>query len=194
MFLRLGQGGWLERWFRGPGVTIDPIVTAVERLARKKIGALIAIQRGTETGGLTETGVPLDASVTAELLETIFWPGTPLHDMGVIVHNDRVVAAACQFPLAESGDLDRSLGSRHRAALGMSQEVDAVVIVVSEETGTISIAIGGRLRRAVSVQALRQTLIRELIPTPPLGGPHKRWHRRPTAPAEVASNGTSQAG
>ena len=87
-----------------------------------------------------------------------------LHDLGVIINQDRIAAAGCQFPLAESGDVDRSLGSRHRAALGMSHEADAVVIVVSEETGTISVAIRGRMRRALTVEALRETLIKELTP------------------------------
>ncbi len=155
MLVRLGQGGWLQRWIKSSDHVIDPIVTAAERLSKKKIGALIAIERTTEMGAVTETGVRLDAVVSAELLETIFWPGTALHDLGVIVHHGRIVAAGCQFPLAESGELDRSLGSRHRAALGMCQEVDAVVIVVSEDTGTISVAVGGRLRRALTVRPLR---------------------------------------
>ncbi len=163
MLIRLGQGEWFQRWLKSPDVTIEPIVTAVARLSKKKIGALIAVERSAELGALTETGIPLDAVVSAELLETIFWPGTALHDLGVIIHQRRILAAGCQFPLAESDDVDRSLGSRHRAALGMSQEVDGVVIVVSEETGTISLAANGRLRRALSVDALRVSLIRELV-------------------------------
>lgn len=158
ILLRVGQGGWLQHWFRGPSFDIEPVVVAVERLSKKKIGALMALERTTQLGAVVESGVSLDAVVTAELLETIFWPGTPLHDLGVIIRQGRVVAAGCQFPLVESGDVDRSLGSRHRAAIGMSHEVDAVVIVVSEETGTISLAIDGRLRRSLSVAALRDAL------------------------------------
>ena len=162
LLIRLGEGGWLQRWFKSANPAIEPVVTAVERLSRKKIGALIAIERTTQMGGVTETGVGLDAVVSAELVETIFWPGTALHDLGVIINQNRIVAAGCQFPLAESGDVDRSLGSRHRAALGMSYETDAVVIVVSEETGTISAAIRGRLHRALTPSMLRDTLTHEL--------------------------------
>lgn len=165
LLLRLGEGRLLQHWMVMGDQIVDPIVTAVERMARKKVGALIAIERSTEIGGVIETGVRLDASVTTELLETIFWPGTPLHDLGVIISHGRVVAAGCQFPMAESGDLDRSLGSRHRAGLGMSHEADAIVIIVSEETGAISMALRGRLRRAMTGDALRETLEKELMPT-----------------------------
>ena len=163
MLLRLGQGGWMQRWFRTTTTVIDPIVVAVERLGKKKIGALIALERSAEAGPVIETGVMLDAVVTAELLETIFWPGSVLHDLGVIIRQDRIIAAGCQFPLTESGEVDRSLGSRHRAAIGLSQEVDAVVLVVSEETGTVSVAIGGSLRRAVTPEALHALLTKELM-------------------------------
>ncbi len=193
MLLRLGQGGWLQRWIKDSDEMIDPIIKAVERLSTKKIGALIAIERTTELGAVSETGVALDAAVSAELLETIFWPGTPLHDLGVIVREGRIVAAGCQFPLIESGDVERSLGSRHRAALGMSHEVDAVVIIVSEETGTISIAIDGRLRRSLKSGTLRAALMSELNvevprPTTAVGGSDAL-----DAVTKVARNGTGQA-
>lgn len=162
LLIRLGEGGWLQRWYKTTNSSIDPIVSAVERLARKKIGALIAIEKTTQMGGVSETGVRLDAVLSTELLETIFFPGSALHDLGVMISQNRVVAAGCQFPLAESGDVDRSLGSRHRAALGMSYETDVVVIVVSEETGTISVAIHGKLQRALTPDMLRNTLMREL--------------------------------
>lgn len=162
MLSRLGRGGWLQRWLKGSDEAIEPIVIAVGRLSKKKIGALIAIERTTEVGALAETGVRLDAVVSVELIETIFWPGSALHDLGVIVHGGRILAAGCQFPLAESGDVDRSLGSRHRAALGMSHELDGVVIVVSEETGTVSVAADGHLRRALTTESLRKTLITQL--------------------------------
>ncbi|MGD2109417.1 MAG: diadenylate cyclase CdaA [Phycisphaerae bacterium] len=194
ILLRLGQGGWLQRWLRTPDVALEPIVTAVGRLSKKKVGALIAIERSTELGAVTETGVRLDAIVTAELLETIFWPGTVLHDLGVIINQGRVVAAGCQFPLAESGDVDRSLGSRHRAALGMSQEVDAVVIVVSEETGTISVATQGRLRRALSADSLREVLLKEFIPQTTAEGSPDDSPKTTTPPVKKArTDGTGQA-
>ena len=162
MLLRLGDVGWLQRWIKSSDQMLEQIVTAVERLSRNRIGALMALERTTEMAAIVETGVELDARVSSELLETIFRPGSALHDLGVIISQGRIVAAGCQFPLAESEDVDRSLGSRHRAALGMSHEVDAVVIVVSEETGTISVAIRGQLRRALTIEALRDTLMKEL--------------------------------
>jgi len=163
LLLRLGEGAWLRRWMKGSVQIIDPLVTAVDRLAHKKIGALIAIERTTQLGAVIETGVALDAVVTTELIETIFWPGTALHDLGLLIRQDRVLAAGCQFPLDESGDVDRSLGSRHRAAIGISHESDALVIVVSEETGVISIALRGRLRRGLSADDLREVLTQELV-------------------------------
>ena len=190
ILLRLGQGGWMKRWFRSPDAIAGPIVTAVERLSQKKIGALIAIERTAEVGAVTETGVRLDAVVSAELIETIFWPATPLHDLGVVIHQETILAAGCQFPLAESGDLDRSLGSRHRAALGMSQEADAVVVVVSEETGAISVAIDGRLLRAVSVATLRSILAGELTTERSPAGAANAPDRWATHSEEVASDGT----
>ena len=193
ILLRVGEGRWLQRFMKTSNQAIEPVVKAVERLSKKKIGAVMVIQQRAETGHIAESGVPLDAVVTAELLETIFWPGTALHDLGVIIERARIVAAGCQFPLAESGDVDRSLGSRHRAALGMSQEADGVVIVISEETGTISVAIRGRLRRAVTPEALRDTLIRELT-----SEPHKtkdvRANVTPRTSAEqIRHDGTGQA-
>jgi len=194
LLLRLGEGGWLQRWFRNTDLVIEPVVTAVERLSRKKIGALLAIERSTELGGVVESGVTLDAIVTAELLETIFWPGTPLHDLGVLIRQDRLIAAGCQFPLAESGDIDRALGSRHRAALGMSHEADAVVIVVSEETGTVSVAIHGRMRRALTGDALRDVLRKELL-APGASSTNDLRADAPTKPAQprVETDGTGQA-
>jgi len=162
LLLKIGEGAWLRRWIRTGDEVIEPLVTAVDRLAKKKIGAVIAVERSAEAGAIVESGVPLDAVVSAELLETIFWPGSALHDLGVMISQGRIRAAGCQFPLVESADVDRSLGSRHRAAIGMSQEADAVVIVVSEETGTISLAIHGRLRRGFTAETLRETLTKEL--------------------------------
>jgi diadenylate cyclase len=162
LLLRLGEGAWLRRWFGGSEDVIEPIVIAVERMAKKKIGALIAVERTAEAGAIAETGVALDAVVTSELLETIFWPGSALHDLGVMISEDRIRAAGCQFPLADSDAVDRTLGSRHRAAIGMSDETDAVVIVVSEETGTISVAFHGRLRRYLTPDGLRQILGKQL--------------------------------
>jgi len=160
--LRLGEGRLFQRLLGGSTETIDAVVTAVEHLAQKHIGALIAIERSDESAAIAESGVQLDAVVTAELLETIFWPGSALHDLGVLISQTRVRAAGCQFPLTESVDLERTLGSRHRAAMGMSEETDALVVVVSEETGAVSVAIQGRLRRGLTVDVLRELLVSEL--------------------------------
>src|SRR5207248_4887473 len=100
----------------------------------------------------------INADLTADLLETLFWPNSPLHDMGVVISQGRITYAAVQFPLAESGDLERELGSRHRAAVGMSQESDAVVLVISEETGDISVAERGQLLRKLTPDTLRGLL------------------------------------
>jgi diadenylate cyclase len=162
--LLLGADWWSRAWAEQSSRVVEPVVHACASLSKKKVGALIAVERGVGVAGVAETGVELDAKVTAELLGSIFWPGSVLHDMGVIIREGRVVAAACQFPLADSEDVDRSLGSRHRAAVGMSHESDALVIVVSEETGTISVAEHGRLRRSLSPDTLRQILLAGLAP------------------------------
>jgi hypothetical protein len=126
--------------------------------AKRKIGALIAIEREVGLGAVAENGVRLNAELTSTLLDTIFWPNSPLHDLGVIVSGGRIMYAGVQFPLAEPGDIERKLGSRHRAAVGMSQESDAVVLVVSEETGDVSVAESGKLIRKLTPDALRDLL------------------------------------
>ncbi len=157
-FVQLGEARWLRSLSGEIDRVIAPIITAVSHLSQKKIGALIAIQRDVGLGAVAEGGVKLDAEVSASLLESIFWPGTPLHDLGVIIHHTRIVAAACQFPIAESGELAQTLGSRHRAAIGLSHDCDAIIIVVSEETGTISIAHKGTLRRGFTADKLTKLL------------------------------------
>ncbi|MDY7010205.1 MAG: diadenylate cyclase [Planctomycetota bacterium] len=143
---------------------ITALVESAGYLSRNKTGAIIAVERKAALGGLMESGVLLDAELTAGLLNTIFFHGTPLHDMGVIIQRGRVAAAGCQFPLAESEDVDASLGSRHRAALGLAQETDAVVIIVSEETGRISIAADGQLHIGLDADNLRELLRAMLMP------------------------------
>lgn len=157
-FMRIGEKLFLSSLLRKNDEVIDPVISAVTALAKKRIGALIAIERATGLSGIIDTGILLDAKLTPELLSTIFWPGTALHDMGVVIRGGRVAAAGCQFPLAESGELERALGSRHRAALGLSLDSDVVVVVVSEETGAISLAHEGRLHRSLTPQELRRRL------------------------------------
>jgi diadenylate cyclase len=137
---------------------IEALVESATFLSKRKIGALVAIERDVGAGGIAESGTRLNAELTAALLNTIFWPNSPLHDLGVIVSHGRILYAGVQFPLAESDELEQELGSRHRAAVGMSQETDAVVLVVSEETGDISVAEGGRLLRRLTPEQLRSVL------------------------------------
>lgn len=136
----------------------DPIADAALLMASRKIGALIAIEREMGTRGIQDTGTALGSAVSAELLVSIFYPGTPLHDGGVIISEDRIAAAGCVFPLTQSDDLSHDLGTRHRAAIGLTEETDTVVIVVSEETGMISIAYNGRLKRGFDGPHLRRVL------------------------------------
>lgn len=137
---------------------LDDIIKTVAMLAERKIGALIAIEREMSTKAVQETGTPIDSLLTPELLSSIFYPHTPLHDGGVIIREDRIVAAGCLFPLSQREELSKSLGTRHRAAIGLSEETDAIVLVVSEETGALSVAYKGRLRRAQDEQRLRRFL------------------------------------
>jgi len=157
--MRLGQTPRLGGWLGQMNPVVDQICRSVAYLSKNKIGAVIAIERRVGLLAVAESGYRLDAAVTAELLNTIFWPGSALHDMGVIIRRGRVLAARCQFPLAEAGEAGSELGSRHRAALGLSNESDALVIVVSEETGTISVAEHGQLTRGLDVPQLRGVLL-----------------------------------
>jgi diadenylate cyclase len=126
---------------------IDEVVKAVTVLSKKRIGGLIALEREAGLRRYVESGVEMDSRVTSELINTIFVPTTPLHDGGIIVSRHRVEAAACLFPLSQNPNIPKTMGTRHRAAIGLSEETDAVVVVVSEETGDISIAVGGRITR-----------------------------------------------
>ena len=143
-------------------VVIEEILAAVQYLSKNKIGALMAIERETGLKHLVEGGTRVDGVITRELLNTIFWPGSALHDLGVIIEGDRVVAAGVQFPLAEGGQYESELGSRHRAAIGLSQEADCLIVVVSEETGKISVAEKGNLKRGLTIEELRSELSRGL--------------------------------
>lgn len=156
--IRLGATSWLGSTGRELDKVIDEVVDAVTFLSKNKIGGLIAFERSTEFGGLLESACKLDAEVTSALLTTIFWPGSSLHDMGVIISQGRVAAAAVQFPLTDSDDVDPTLGARHRAALGLSEESDAAIVVVSEETGTISLVENGKMERYLTPETLRDLL------------------------------------
>jgi len=137
---------------------IDHLVETVVHLAEHRVGALIAIEREIGTRLVQETGVKLDVAVVPELLSSIFYPHTPLHDGGVIIVGNRIMAAGCVFPLSHDVELHKTYGTRHRAAVGLSEETDAVVIVVSEETGAISVCYRGRLSSGMDGEQLKRFL------------------------------------
>lgn len=171
--------------------TIEVIIKSCERLSEVKIGALIAIERSISLEEAVESGIKVDCEATPEMLETIFFPNNAVHDGGVILKGDRIAFAACIFPLTSRQDLVRSLGTRHRAAIGLTEETDAIVVVVSEETGFISYAHKGQLIRRVSVEALREFLTAQLVPPVQSRGWIRwaRWMRREkpqAAPALLA--------
>lgn len=155
--IRAGDVSWLRK-NRPRDRLIGALVEASGHLSRNRHGAVVALQRDVGLANWAEQGTPLHAELSATLLNSIFYPNSPLHDLGVIVRNDTVLAAGCQFPMAESGDVDPGLGSRHRAAVGMSQESDALVLVVSEETGVVSLADRGHLVRHLSPSDLEREL------------------------------------
>jgi diadenylate cyclase len=138
---------------------IDHVVRAADALAGKRIGALMVLERSTGLRNYAELGVPLDALVSADLLVSLFLPYSPLHDGAVFIRDDRVVAAGGFLPLSRNPQLARALGTRHRAALGLSEETDAAVVVVSEETGRISLAVEGRIETQPDRDVLRQRLV-----------------------------------
>src|SRR5579859_4827455 len=142
---------------------IEVIIQTVERLAEVKIGALIALERAIQLQEVVESGIVVDCEATPEMLETIFFPNNAIHDGGVIIHGDRIAYAACIFPLTQRQDLNKSLGTRHRAAIGLTEETDAVVVAVSEENGKISHAYKGQLVRGVTLEELRAFLTSLLI-------------------------------
>src|SRR5438128_6847099 len=140
--------------------TIEEIVVAATMLAAQRIGAIVAIEREIGLRNYIESGIPLDATLTYDLLVTIFHPGSPLHDGAAILQDNRVAAAACFLPLTVNPKLSRDLGTRHRAAIGLTEESDAAAVVVSEETGQISLALNGEIERPLSADALRDRLRR----------------------------------
>jgi diadenylate cyclase len=138
---------------------LEEIIKAIQVLVKKRIGALIILERETGLKEIIETGIPIDGHVSAELLINIFMPRSPLHDGALIIRGNRVAAAGCYLPLTENPNLSKELGTRHRAALGVSEQSDAVSIIVSEETGVVSLTNNGKLTRYLDDKTLRQMLI-----------------------------------
>jgi len=155
----------LSRLLGGPDegpVMVNELALAAEALGKRRIGALIAVERRDSLASWAETGIPLDARFSYDLLMNIFIPGTPLHDGAVIVRGETLAAAACFLPLTTQAQISTELGTRHRAAIGLSEETDALVVVVSEETGTISLAVEGQLLRPLDGTTVRNALIEHL--------------------------------
>lgn len=148
----------LKKIFKLENSLIPEIVKAVIELSREHLGALIVLKQNITLKNYIETGIKIDAKVSYELLKTIFTPNSPLHDGAVIIQGDRIISASCVLPLTQNSDLIIPLGTRHRAALGLSEETDALIIVVSEETGNISIALDGKMRSKLEEDELIQML------------------------------------
>jgi len=167
---QIGRGHFLRDAFRVSHnsdetvAMINEIVRAARRLSEKKIGALVAIEREVGLNDILSTGRRIGGTVSSELLQTIFQPGAPMHDGGIVVQGGQAAAAMCLFPLSSREDGPRSYGTRHGAPLGLSELTDAVVVVVSEETGTISLAVDGELISSLSVEALKEKLLALLLP------------------------------
>lgn len=142
---------------------IEEIIKAVTEMSRTFTGALIVIERETKLGEIINSGINLDSSVTSELLINIFTPNTPLHDGAVVIRDNKIKAAACFLPLTENPNLSKELGTRHRAALGISEVSDSIVVVVSEESGRISVALNGGLTRNLTSDTLRKALSKNLL-------------------------------
>lgn len=161
---------------------IEELLEATFFLADRRIGALIAVEQDIGMRAYAETGTPIDAPVNAKLLSTLFFPNTPLHDGGTIISGNTVTAAGCIFPLTQAPELSKSLGTRHRAAVGVTEETDAVVIVVSEESGAVSLAHKGRLVRGIDPDRLKRHLTNYLVKKPMERSRRKRRRTR-TLPA-----------
>ena len=152
----------------GPGPSdsveaIEQVVMACEAMSKERVGALIVFERTNSLEQIADTGTRVDAAVSQELIRNIFFPKASLHDGAMIIHENRIEAAGCVLPLSENRNLSTDLGTRHRAGVGMSENCDGVVVIVSEETGAISVAVEGMLKRHLATQTLRKLLVQELV-------------------------------
>ena len=141
---------------------LNEICKAVNNMQEKKIGALIVLERRTPLGEIIDSGTPIDAAVSTELIQNVFFPKSPLHDGGMVIRGDRIASAGCILPLTSNNELSSQLGTRHRAAIGMSETSDAIVVVVSEETGIVSLAVNGIITRGYNSVTLKEALIEQL--------------------------------
>jgi diadenylate cyclase len=162
IFTRLGQGNWLRLQPRVRTRHLEAVLNAAEILAAKRCGALIVFTRNIGLSTIVETGTRLNAELSSSLLLNLFAPNTPLHDGAVVIHEDKVVAAGCFLPLSEQPDIRRSFGTRHRAALGLAEETDALILVVSEESGSLSLAYDANMLYDLSLEEMGRRLKRLL--------------------------------
>lgn len=195
----LGRGSFLHALLpdeRRQAGAIDAVVTASLELSRRRRGALVVLERAADLGEVIESGVKLDAALSEELLLSLFQPGGPLHDGAAVIQQGRVVAAACLLPLTTAPQA-RELGTRHRAALGLAEELDAAVVVVSEERGEISVAVEGELHRGLDETELRHWLTKLIAPTRARDRSrlkHAAWEREPVEPTAAAQAGDVSRG
>lgn len=159
--IRVGQTNPLMKGIIRDKTVIDELVKAVLQMSKMRVGALIALEREVGLRSYIEGGVALECLVSSEILQTIFYPGTSLHDGAIVIREDRIAAASCLFPLTESTDVAKDLGTRHRAGIGVTEESDAIVLIVSEETGGVSVAFNRKLHKNLDKEGLIK-LINEL--------------------------------
>src|SRR5688500_5963902 len=172
---------------------IEVIIQAVERMAEVRIGAIVAMQQSIQLQDVVESGIVVDCEATPEMLETIFFPNNAIHDGGVIMIGDRIAFAACIFPLTQRQDLNKSLGTRHRAAIGLTEETDAVVVIVSEETGGLSYAYKGHLVRNVTAEELRAFLTSVFVRRSKRSVRVREWIKAKLAPRPKEQTGMPAA-
>lgn len=158
ILLRLGQNRIFHPFISAKSSMIDETVEAVFGLAEKRYGALIAIEREIALKPYIEGGTYVDADVSSELLQSIFFPGSALHDGGVVIKDGRIISAGCVFPLTENQNIDKKFGTRHRAGIGLTEESDAIVLVASEETGNVSLCLNGQLKTGFDKETMKKTL------------------------------------
>jgi diadenylate cyclase len=156
--IKLGHSPFFRMFIKAEMQIANEIVNAVTALSDKRIGGLITIERDDGLGVYIERGVKINSDISSDLISTIFWPGTPLHDGAVIIQGFKIAAAGCLFPLTENENISKTCGTRHRAGIGITEETDAISIIVSEETGLVSVAVGGVLNEDVTADELKKKL------------------------------------
>ena len=156
--VRLGHSPFFRMFFRSEVQVAEEVVKAVSNLSKNKVGGLIAIGREDGLSNYIESGIKINSDVSSDLISTIFWPVTPLHDGAVIIRERKIAAAGCLFPLTENSDIAKTYGTRHRAGIGITEETDAISIIISEETGCVSFSVGGQLRDDITLEELKGAL------------------------------------